>query len=165
VRGANGRSWYTVPDRIEPERGQVSENGSHPETKQAWDVLHDDEVGSNLANEAPVFAPETRSRTFEASSLASEGNVLAREPAADDIDGNSIGSKPCAGEGSHVVVAGNVWPVLGKHSSTERINLAEGDGCEAAGTFEAKAEPSDAGKQIKYAKRHPRLPRIVSSSS
>ena len=35
VRGANGGSWNTVPDRIVPERGQVSENGSHPERKQA----------------------------------------------------------------------------------------------------------------------------------
>jgi hypothetical protein len=46
VRGADGGSWHTVPDRIIPERGQVSANGSHPETKQAWDVLHDDEARS-----------------------------------------------------------------------------------------------------------------------
>jgi hypothetical protein len=46
VRGADGGSWDTIPDRIIPERGQVSENSSHPETKQAWDVLHDDEARS-----------------------------------------------------------------------------------------------------------------------
>jgi hypothetical protein len=46
VRGADGGSWDTVPDRIIPERGKVSANGCHPETKQAWDVLHDDETGS-----------------------------------------------------------------------------------------------------------------------
>jgi hypothetical protein len=46
VRGTDGGSWYTVPDSIIPERGNVSEYGSHPETKQAWDVLHDDEAGS-----------------------------------------------------------------------------------------------------------------------
>jgi hypothetical protein len=46
VRGADGASWHTVPDRIIPERGQVSANGSHPETKQAWDVLHDDKARS-----------------------------------------------------------------------------------------------------------------------
>jgi len=28
VRGADGRSWYAIPPRIIPERGQVSENGS-----------------------------------------------------------------------------------------------------------------------------------------
>jgi hypothetical protein len=72
VRGANVGSWNTVPNRIKPERGKVSENVCHSESKQVWDVLHDDEVRSNLANEAPVFRPQTRSHTFEASALASD---------------------------------------------------------------------------------------------
>jgi hypothetical protein len=55
VRGANGGSWDAIPRRIVPERGQASENVSHPETKQAWDVLHDDETGSKLANEPRIF--------------------------------------------------------------------------------------------------------------
>lgn len=46
VRGADGRSGDAIPDRVIPDLGQVSENGSHPETKQAWDVLHDDEARS-----------------------------------------------------------------------------------------------------------------------
>jgi len=46
VRGADGTSGDTIPRRIVPERGKVSENSAHPETKQAWDVLHDDEAGS-----------------------------------------------------------------------------------------------------------------------
>jgi len=46
VRGANGGSWYAVPPRIIPERGQVSENVSKPSTKERCDVFHDDEGGS-----------------------------------------------------------------------------------------------------------------------
>jgi hypothetical protein len=144
MSGADGRSWYTVPDRIEPERGKVSENGSHPETKQAWNVLHDDEAGSNLANEAPVFAPETRSRTFEASSFASKGNVLAREPAADDINGNSIGSKSCCGKISDIFVAGDIRPMFRQDLAAERIDLAEGLRLEAARALQPKAEAADA---------------------
>jgi hypothetical protein len=144
MRGADGRSWYTVPDRIEPERGQVSENGSHPETKQAWNVLHDDVAGSNLANEAPVFAPETRSRTFEASSLASERDVLAREPAADDINGNSIGSKSCCGKLSDIFVAGDIRPMFRQDLAAGRIDLAEGLRLEAARALQPKAEAADA---------------------
>jgi hypothetical protein len=34
VRGANGESWYAVPPRIIPDRGQVSENRVQPSTKQ-----------------------------------------------------------------------------------------------------------------------------------
>ncbi len=55
VRGADGASWYTVPRRIVPERGKASEYGSHPETKQAWDVFHEDVAWSNLANETGIL--------------------------------------------------------------------------------------------------------------
>lgn len=34
VRGTNGGSWYAMPFRIKPERGQVSENRVNPSTKQ-----------------------------------------------------------------------------------------------------------------------------------
>jgi hypothetical protein len=50
VRGTNGASWYAVPFRIVPERGQVSENSSKSPSKQSCDVLHDDVAGSYLAN-------------------------------------------------------------------------------------------------------------------
>ncbi len=35
-----------MPFRIIPERGQVSENGAKPSTKQSCDVFHDDVAGS-----------------------------------------------------------------------------------------------------------------------
>lgn len=44
--GANGGSWYAMPLRIKPERGQVSKNAVQPSTKQRCDVLHDDVSGS-----------------------------------------------------------------------------------------------------------------------
>jgi hypothetical protein len=43
VSGTNGGSWDAVPDSIIPDLGQVSENCSHPEIKQACCVLHDRE--------------------------------------------------------------------------------------------------------------------------
>ena len=46
VRGADGGSWYAVPRRIVPERGQVSEYDPHPSSKERWDVFHDDVAGS-----------------------------------------------------------------------------------------------------------------------
>jgi hypothetical protein len=57
VMGANGWSWDAVPPRMIPERGQVSENVSKSSTKERCDVLHDDELGSQLANESGVLAP------------------------------------------------------------------------------------------------------------
>jgi hypothetical protein len=46
-RSGVGRE-YTCPLRIEPELGQISENSSKPSptSKQACDVLHDDDAGS-----------------------------------------------------------------------------------------------------------------------
>lgn len=146
--GADGRSWYTVPDRIKPERGQVSENGSHPETKQAWNVFHDDEAGSNLANKAPILTPQTRSRTFEANSLSSEGDILAREPAADDIDGNSVSGKSVSCEGSDIFVAGHLWPMFRQDFPTEWVDLAEGGRLEAARPLQPKAEAANAAEDV-----------------
>jgi hypothetical protein len=94
VRGADGGSRYTVPDSIIPERGKICENSSKPGTKETWHVFHDDDVGSYLANKSCVLAPQTRSRTFDASALASVGEVLAGEPSADGVDiGDTVSSK------------------------------------------------------------------------
>jgi hypothetical protein len=71
VRGADGRSGYAVPDSVIPERGQLSENSSMPGTKEAWHVFHNCKAGSNLANKSGELRPQTRSFTFDASSLAS----------------------------------------------------------------------------------------------
>jgi len=57
VRRTNGGSWYAVPFRIKPERGQVSENTLKSPSKQSCDVLHDDVAGSYLANNSGVLRP------------------------------------------------------------------------------------------------------------
>jgi hypothetical protein len=50
MRGANGGSWYAVPDRVIPARGQVSDDFAHASSKEGCDVFHDDEPGLYLAN-------------------------------------------------------------------------------------------------------------------
>jgi hypothetical protein len=77
--------------------------------------------------------------------------VGAREPAADDIDGNSVSSKSVGCEGAHVVVAWDAWPVLGKDGSRVRFDFAEGDGFESASSFKAKREPPYTAEKIKHA--------------
>jgi hypothetical protein len=57
VWGTNGGSWYAVPFRIKPERGQVSENSLKAPSKQSCDVLHDDVARSYLANNSGVLRP------------------------------------------------------------------------------------------------------------
>jgi hypothetical protein len=48
--GTDGRSWYAIPLRVIPERGQVPENlserPSSVDSQEVLDVLHEDESGS-----------------------------------------------------------------------------------------------------------------------
>jgi len=46
VSGTNGGSRYAMPDRIEPERGQVSKNDSETPKSESIDVFHDRVSGS-----------------------------------------------------------------------------------------------------------------------
>jgi hypothetical protein len=76
---------------------------------------------------------------------------LAREPPADRVNGNSIGSKPVGGEFTDVAIAFYLRPVLGQYLVAVRINLTLGDGLEPAAAFKTKLEAAYASKQGKEA--------------
>nr|WP_053553207.1 hypothetical protein [Sphingopyxis sp. 113P3] len=155
-----------MPFRIIPERGQVSENSAKPSatllswaTKQICDVLHDDEGRSNFASQSTDFRPKAASRAaLDTSSQAGDGNVLAREAAGNDIDGNSINIESLRGKLSDVSIAGDVGPVLCKDTAGELLYFTEGDGLETARALKPQAETSDAGKEIEdFELAHPAL--------
>jgi hypothetical protein len=111
VRRTNGWSWNNVPFRIKPERGKVAENGVQPPRSESWDVLNNRPSGSYVAKYPSKLVPKTRPRSCEASTFACNADVLAGEPAADEIDWPiSVGGW----EGSHVTVARHVGPMLGE---------------------------------------------------
>jgi hypothetical protein len=134
-----------MPLRVIPERGQLSEYRVQPSSKQRCDVFHDNVAGSNFANESGKMAPQPAARACKTSSLSRDADVLAGEPATDDIDGDSIGSKLSCGEGSHVRVARDARPVLGKHGAAVGLTFAEGDGSHA-GALEPETESADPTK-------------------
>lgn len=91
MRGAKGGRWETVPLRIEPARGQVSEYGSKvPVSKEAWNVLQQDESGSHLANDPGGVGPHVP-RVVLSESLAGDGEGRTGETRADDVDPPSPG--------------------------------------------------------------------------
>jgi hypothetical protein len=151
VRCANVGSWYAVPLRIIPERGQGSENVCKPSTKQCCDVFQDNVSGCQFANETGDFVKQAASLAFKACTFSGETNVLAGEPSCDDINGNSIGSKLLCGKLSHVSVAGHVWPVLCEDFARELFDFTECDGFKSACSFKAKAETSYSREKIKDA--------------
>lgn len=155
---ANSGSRYAMPFRTEPDLGQVAKNSAKPSprlstraSKQVCDVLHDEEGRSYFANQSDNFRPESAPGSFRNPSLTSRcANVLAREPAADDIDGNSIGSKSFAGKLAHVAVAGDIGPVLGEDAAGEVFDFAEGNGFKAASPFQSEGKSTDAAEQVQH---------------
>jgi len=74
-------------------------------------------------------------------------NILAWEPAADDIHGNAICPEAIGSENCDIVVAGDAGPVLGEDAAAVGIDLAEGDGSHS-GSLEPEAEPADPAEEI-----------------
>jgi len=130
------------------ERFQVREDPVSAASSQSRDVLNDDEKGSQLADETGVFPPEPGALAIDAGALAGVADVLAREPAADDVNGNSICRESIGRERADIVITGDIRPVLREHTTAERIDFAERYGLEAAGALEAEREAADSAEDV-----------------
>jgi hypothetical protein len=86
VRGTNVGSGNNSPLRIEPQRGQVSENSSKPPRSEHWRVFHEDVSGSYFANDPGHFHPKSASRAFNSGSLSGGADVLAGKPARNHVN-------------------------------------------------------------------------------
>jgi hypothetical protein len=124
---------------------------AHPSIKQPCDVLHDDEAGSKLANKAEVFKPKAGLLSREADLRSAFREVLTGKSADDAIDFNPVALEFGSGEFSHVMVAGNLRPMLSQHALAERIDLAERDGLEPARPLQAKVEAAYSGEEAEHA--------------
>jgi hypothetical protein len=83
------------------------------------------------------MGPETATRAFNASSFSSIGNVLAREPSDDAIDGNSICCQSPPGKFSDVSINRNLRPVLVEDADSEMIDFAERHSLKSARALQA----------------------------
>jgi hypothetical protein len=114
LSGTNVGRRYAIPLRVIPERGQVSENSAKVPSKQSCDVLHDDEAGSNFANNSGVLSPEAATFSVNSGAVSCQADVLARESTADDIDldvsGGRGSGKVLGSKGANVIVTGDVRP-------------------------------------------------------
>jgi len=143
VRRADVGGRDATPERIIPAGGKLAEYLCHSPSKQRCDVLHDDEARSKLANETSIFAPQSRALPVETGARASEGDVLAGESAADVVDGDSVSGKSVGCEGSDVVIAGNLRPMLRQHAPAIGIDFAKRDRAERAGALEPERKAAD----------------------
>jgi hypothetical protein len=80
-----------APLSIKPHCGQVTEDDVKSIGSKPWGVFHEDETRSHFANDASELGPQTRSVSTQTCFFSSNGNVLARESASDDVDFSSPG--------------------------------------------------------------------------
>lgn len=155
----NEGAWKNIPFRIVPDTGKAPENADKSVPDEIPDVFDDDGLRAQFFNETGVFVPEPASVSIEAvidtPGRASDRNVLAREPAADDIDSNSISGKSIGCEGSDIFILPYVGPMFGENLAAERINFAKGNRLKAASALKPKAKAAYAAEKIENAEfRH-----------
>src|SRR3954470_1546290 len=73
------------PFRIEPERGQVTEDDVEPANNESCDVFHEDVARSYLANDASEVSPESAALASDPGAVPGVADVLAREAASNAI--------------------------------------------------------------------------------
>jgi hypothetical protein len=115
----------------------------NPARSPRRNVLDNDPLRSELVDQARVLVPEAAASTSKASSRAGPADVLAWEPAADEING----SKACLAGGANVIESLGVGPVLGEDGAAVWIGLDLPDGSSAKGSLEAKIEAADAAEE------------------
>lgn len=133
-----GRS-EAAPFRSEPERGQVPENllerPTSIDSKEPWDVLHEDVPGSNHANDAGELRPEPP-LIIHPLSLTRETRGLAREAACHGLHRLHIGPHL-----THIADAPRVRIVPRQHREAVRIALDLP--CHTRRVTELREEPLD----------------------
>jgi hypothetical protein len=72
------RSQHSPP-RIVPHRGKITEDHGKPSANKERAVFHEDEAGSNFADDARHLSPQSAPRSGDTGSTSGSGDVLARE--------------------------------------------------------------------------------------
>jgi len=111
----DGMPWA----RFDAKRGQVRENVSNSGNKEAWDVLQEDEWGSNVANMVHDSRPDP-SLVFRPLLVACKRPRLAGESCSEDIDEAAPGASV---KGKNIGPDCDSWPSSFEHRLTELVLL------------------------------------------
>jgi hypothetical protein len=119
VRRSDFRSRKSVPDRIVPALGQVSEYSAKvPVSKEACHIFQEDVAGSQLANGTVGLGPHVALVIFS-SVLASDAKGLTGKSGADELDGFNVSPVNL----SDVSVPSDIGPVALQNLRAELIAL------------------------------------------
>lgn len=107
-------------------------------TEKGWNVLDDDVSRSKLANNPSELGPKTRAGAVDPGSLAGDGEVLAGEASADEVDGGEV----MGANLSDILESLGVGEVLSEDGSTVGIDL-DLPSDPHAGSLEAESKAAD----------------------
>ena len=133
------------PERSITDAPKASQNDVQAASAdEAGDVFDEDISGSESCDCTPEFKPQSGTIALL--------NSLAFAGSADVLAGESTGEHIRAGDFrpvhfSDIAVDGDSWPMLSEDGAAERVALAEPDGAEASGPFEAEVDAADAGEE------------------
>jgi hypothetical protein len=118
-----------------PEFFQTIEHDVSASHSQISDIFSEHPRRSNLVNNPTHRKPESRPFPLDPRAFSSRRDVLAREPARDDVDGpGSIPSKNFCRNVAHIVVLPRIRPQLFEAEHATRIVLALGHRLDARRT-------------------------------
>jgi hypothetical protein len=143
VRRTNGGSWYAVPFRVVPDRGQVCGNLIEAARAEGRNVFHDRVARSNLPNETGVFSPEAGAFAGKPRAFARRADVLAGKAAADDVGEDAMLFQSSRRQRPHVLEDRDGGPVLTENTAGVAVLLTERDRVHPR-TFKPEGKAPDA---------------------
>ncbi len=139
VGSSNDEGTGSIAESLE-----IVSHEREPPTATVGDVFDNDEPRPEFPDDAPKLVPEAGSLPGEPGSVSCDGDVLAGEAAADEVNG-SKGS--CARESNIRDAPIGIGPVPRKYAPAEVIRFHLPDHVADAGPFEAEFQAADAGEE------------------
>jgi hypothetical protein len=93
------------------------------------------------------LAPQSAALSGETCAVPGEADVLAGEPAADDVNAIELTQSSCI-ERTDILEARNLRPLLAENSPAVGLNFAERDRTHS-GSLEPEAESADSAEDVK----------------
>ena len=145
VPSTDAGSGYNFPACIIPESGQGPENSVKAPTKERWDVLHEDEAGCQLANEAGELEEEAAPVAVESLGVWS---CSLREVLAGEATDQEVARREVPGTNfPDVSIARNAGPAEAEDLPTVGVPLNLKDGVPDAGLLKPKLKSADSAEQ------------------
>ena len=138
-----------MPLRIIPDRSEAPEDFPQSSTAKGCNVFCDDKPRARFRNDAEHFEPEAGPRAVEAGTVSGKADILAGEPAANDVDCRySSIPESIRTDSTHVAENRNPGPVTIKDGGCVCVLLTKSDGAEPAGAFESKRKTPYAAEKV-----------------